>query len=67
MDQKPSEVLGVDAGANEQLEIHPEVKKTLELFTEYENARNDWAGKFSEAKEFRNGKDNYTSLVFSVL
>jgi len=55
MDQAPSEVLGADAGAPEQLEIHPEVKKTLELFNEYENARNDWASKFSEAKQFRNG------------
>ena len=55
MDQAPSEVLGADAGASEQLEIHPEVKKTLELFNEYENARNDWASKYSEAKQFRNG------------
>ena len=55
MDQSPSDILEADVGASEQLEIHPEVKKTLELFTEYENARNDWASKFTEAIQFRNG------------
>ena len=55
MDQSPSDILEADVGATEQLEIHPEVKKTLELFTEYENARNDWASKFTEAIQFRNG------------
>ena len=55
MDQTPSEILEADVGSPEQLEIHPEVKKTLELFTEYENSRNDWASKFSEAIQFRNG------------
>jgi hypothetical protein len=53
--QEPADILGADAGAPEQLEIHPEVKKTLELFTEYENARNDWATKFQESVQFRQG------------
>ena len=37
-------------------EIHPEVKKSTDLLTEYAGARSKWANQAQEDNEFRNGK-----------
>jgi len=56
MSGKMKDVLGYkEPSAPEGKTVHPEVLKSLELLEHYMNMRNDWATRFREAEEFRNG------------
>ena len=56
MSGKMKDMLGYkeDSVPNDKT-VHPEVVKSLELLEHYMNMRNEWATKFREAEEFRNG------------
>ena len=56
MSGKMKDMLGYKEGTvpNDKT-VHPEVIKSLELLEHYMNMRNEWATKFREAEEFRNG------------
>ena len=56
MSGKMKDMLGYkeDSVPNDKT-FHPEVVKSLELLEHYMNMRNEWATKFREAEEFRNG------------
>ena len=56
MSGKMKDMLGYKEGTvpNDKT-VHPEVVKSLELLEHYMNMRNEWATKFREAEEFRNG------------
>ena len=56
MSGKIKDVLGYKTpNAPEDHAVHPEVIKSLELLEHYMGMRNEWATKFREAEEFRNG------------
>ena len=56
MSGKMKDVLGYKShSAPEDKTVHPEVIKSLELLEHYMNMRTEWATKFREAEEFRNG------------
>lgn len=56
MNGKMKDVLGYKTpSAPEDKTVHPKVIKSLELLEHYMNMRNEWATKFREAEEFRNG------------
>ena len=56
MSGKMKDMLGYKEGTvpNDKT-VHPEVIKSLELLEHYMNMRNEWATRFREAEEFRNG------------
>ena len=53
---KMKDVLGYKTpSVPEDKTVHPEVIKSMELLEHYMNMRNEWATRFREAEEFRNG------------
>ena len=55
MSGRMKEHLGFKDGGVEKEKTHPEVLKSFELLEHYMNMREEWATKFREAEQFRNG------------
>jgi hypothetical protein len=55
MSGKMKKHLGFKDGGVEKEKTHPEVLKSFELLEHYMNMREEWATKFREAEQFRNG------------